>query len=174
MFYLYVAKTKALISFTVTAKLICVFVFAYAKCRVSHDGTTRVKPCCVLEQGTFTPQKVLVIPRKQWLRPNMTEKSFTGTLRINQPTNQLMMESNNHVSAKSWKNRNTSHLGHDSCGPDAMNKLSFPLPTRNLALIGQAVLEKKMFEQCRRTTTDRGMPDRWTDTGSRIYYTLNW
>ena len=26
-----VAKSKALISFTVTAKLICVFVFAYAK-----------------------------------------------------------------------------------------------------------------------------------------------
>ena len=45
----------------------------------------RVKPCCVLEQGTFTPQKVLVIPRKQWLHPNMTEKLFTGTLRINQP-----------------------------------------------------------------------------------------
>ena len=49
---------------------------------------TRVKPCFVLEQGTFTPQKVLVIPRKRWLRPNMTEKLFTGTLRINQPTNQ--------------------------------------------------------------------------------------
>ena len=29
-------KTKALISFTVTAKLICVFVFAYAKIRFSH------------------------------------------------------------------------------------------------------------------------------------------
>ena len=27
-----VAKTKALISFTVTAKLICAFVFAYADC----------------------------------------------------------------------------------------------------------------------------------------------
>ena len=25
--------------------------------------------------------------RKRWLRPNMTEKLFTGTLRINQPTN---------------------------------------------------------------------------------------
>ena len=31
---------------------------------------------------------VLVIPRKRWLRPNMTEKLFAGTLRINQPTNQ--------------------------------------------------------------------------------------
>ena len=32
-----VAKTKALISFAVTAKLICAFVFAYAKSRFSHD-----------------------------------------------------------------------------------------------------------------------------------------
>ena len=33
-----VAKTKALISFAVTAKLICVFVFAYAKSKFSHDA----------------------------------------------------------------------------------------------------------------------------------------
>ena len=32
------AKTKALISFAVTAKLICIFVFAYAKCLFSHDA----------------------------------------------------------------------------------------------------------------------------------------
>ena len=31
------AKAKALISFAVTAKLISVFVFAYAKSRSSHD-----------------------------------------------------------------------------------------------------------------------------------------
>ena len=31
------AKTKALISFAVTAKLICAFVFAYAKGQFSHD-----------------------------------------------------------------------------------------------------------------------------------------
>ena len=34
---MYAAKTKALISFMVTAKLICVFVFAYAKRWFSHD-----------------------------------------------------------------------------------------------------------------------------------------
>ena len=33
-----VAKTKALTSFAVTAKLVCVFVFAYAKCWFSHDA----------------------------------------------------------------------------------------------------------------------------------------
>ena len=32
-----VAKTKALISFAVTAKLICVFVFAYAESQISHN-----------------------------------------------------------------------------------------------------------------------------------------
>ena len=35
--YYPVAKTKALISFAVTAKLICVFVLAYAKRWFSHD-----------------------------------------------------------------------------------------------------------------------------------------
>ena len=30
------AKTKALISFAVTAKLVCAFVFAYADCWFSH------------------------------------------------------------------------------------------------------------------------------------------
>ena len=33
-----VAKTKALISCTVTARLICTFVFAYAKSRFSHEA----------------------------------------------------------------------------------------------------------------------------------------
>ena len=32
-----VAKTKTQISFAVTAKLICVFVFAYADCWFSHE-----------------------------------------------------------------------------------------------------------------------------------------
>ena len=39
----YVAKTKTLISFAVTAKLICVFVFTYAKSRFSHDAAHMVK-----------------------------------------------------------------------------------------------------------------------------------
>ena len=36
--YTDLAKTKALISFGVTAKLTCVFVFVYAKCGFSHDA----------------------------------------------------------------------------------------------------------------------------------------
>ena len=38
-----VAKTKALISFAVTAKLICVFVFAYADCWFSPDAAHIMK-----------------------------------------------------------------------------------------------------------------------------------
>ena len=34
----YLAKTKALISFAVTVKLICIFFFANAKSRFSHDA----------------------------------------------------------------------------------------------------------------------------------------
>ena len=34
-------------------------------------------PCCVLD--TFYFSKALVIPRKQWLCPDMTEKLLTGT-----------------------------------------------------------------------------------------------
>ena len=36
-FAIYVAKTKALSSFAVTAQLICAFVFPYVKGMFSHD-----------------------------------------------------------------------------------------------------------------------------------------
>ena len=32
----------------------------------------------------FTPQKVLVIPRKRWLRPDMTEQLFTWMVSKNE------------------------------------------------------------------------------------------
>ena len=59
---------------------------------VVPDRETRVRfsagsVCCFLEQETFTPQKVLVIRRNRWLRLNMTEKLFTGTLNHNQNKN---------------------------------------------------------------------------------------
>ena len=40
-----VAKTKALISFAVTAKLICAFVFAYADCWFSHEADQWLNFC---------------------------------------------------------------------------------------------------------------------------------
>ena len=50
----YVAKTKALISFAATKKLICVFVFAYAKCWFSRDAAQLIiiiKPSAGLAPG---------------------------------------------------------------------------------------------------------------------------
>ena len=43
-----VAKTKVLISFAVTAKLICVFVFAYADCWFSHAAAHILGSCYLL------------------------------------------------------------------------------------------------------------------------------
>ena len=46
---MHVAKTKALISFAVnavTAKLICVFVFAYAKSGFSHNAAQIIASHC--------------------------------------------------------------------------------------------------------------------------------
>ena len=48
-------------------------------------------PCCVLEQDIFSPKKVLVIPRKRWLRPNITENYFTGTLSTKPNQNQNLV-----------------------------------------------------------------------------------
>ena len=44
---MYEAKPKALISFTVTAKLICVFVFAYAKRWFSHKAAQMSLCICI-------------------------------------------------------------------------------------------------------------------------------
>ena len=48
------AKTKALISFAVTAKLICVFVFAYAKIRFSHNEAHMVSMILTVSNGCLT------------------------------------------------------------------------------------------------------------------------
>ena len=52
--YYPVAKTKALISFTVIAKLICVFVFAYAKIRFSYDAAHFLLEESLLEVTNIT------------------------------------------------------------------------------------------------------------------------
>ena len=49
---IHVAKTKALISFAVTAKLICVFVFAYADCWFSHAAALIFVTCSYFMIGT--------------------------------------------------------------------------------------------------------------------------
>ena len=42
----YVTKTKALISLVATAKLICVFIFAYAKSQFSHNEAHIINNNC--------------------------------------------------------------------------------------------------------------------------------
>ena len=49
-----VAKTKALISFTVTAKLTCVFVFAYADCWFSHEAVHLIEQIYTQESGCIS------------------------------------------------------------------------------------------------------------------------
>ena len=43
-----IAKTKALISFAVTANLICAFGFAYEDCWFSHDAAQLLRFCFAL------------------------------------------------------------------------------------------------------------------------------
>ena len=53
-----------------------------SEARVRVSLLTRpVTMLCPLVRQIYS-LKVLVIPRKRWLRPNMTVKLFTGTLRI--------------------------------------------------------------------------------------------
>ena len=55
------------------------------RCANDNVRYSLMSPCCILEQDrpTFTSKKVLVIPRKRWLRPDMTEKLLTGALSLN-------------------------------------------------------------------------------------------
>ena len=48
-------KTKALISCAVTAQLICVFVFAYAKSRFSHHAAQIIVPT---SEGNFVKNSI--------------------------------------------------------------------------------------------------------------------
>ena len=55
-------KTKALISFAVSAKLICVFVFANAKRWFSHDGPQIIVYLAIKLQLGAVAQSVAVLP----------------------------------------------------------------------------------------------------------------
>ena len=48
-------------------------------------------PCCVLEQDTLLPESTGKLPRKRWLRPDMTEKLLTVTLSLN-TNKQIILE----------------------------------------------------------------------------------
>ena len=74
---IYVAKTKALISFGVTAKLMCVFVFAYAKSLFSHDAAhyTVCSPVCII--APMSNYFLQTLARKA---PNTTIADFANTV----------------------------------------------------------------------------------------------
>ena len=63
-------KTKALISFAVTAMLICVFVFAYAEHWFSHDAALLLVNCHCLANLSIFPEI---------LSHNVTEIDNIGT-----------------------------------------------------------------------------------------------
>ena len=59
------AKTKALISCAVTAQLICIFVFAYAKCRFSHNAA-QITPT-MMRAGSSSLINFCIHSRLIWL-----------------------------------------------------------------------------------------------------------
>ena len=44
-----------------------------------------------IEQDTLLPESTGKLPRKRWLRPNMTEKLLTGTLSLNTNKQKLII-----------------------------------------------------------------------------------
>ena len=71
-----VAKTMALISFAVTAKLICAFVFAYADCWFSHEAAHFIVPLVV----TYCFMIVAAAPVAEWLRALFLNHSIISPL----------------------------------------------------------------------------------------------
>ena len=72
-------KTKALISFAVTAKLIFVFVFAYAKSRFSNDAAHMFKTDCdfkMSEISNIACRWVKTMPEPLKPRPLHVHGSF--------------------------------------------------------------------------------------------------
>ena len=63
-----VAKTKALISFAVTAKLICVFVFVYAKSWFSHDAAQI--EALLLKTGFLMTRLIIFVFQRYMRKPD--------------------------------------------------------------------------------------------------------
>ena len=73
-------------------ELIQAFMHVLITCTVTYNSRaggrgfdTYQRRVVSLSKDTFTPRKVLVIPRKRWLRPDITEKLFTGSLSHSKP-----------------------------------------------------------------------------------------
>ena len=62
-------ENKALISFAVTAKLICVFVFAYTKSRFSHDKTHMLHAALQIADHKVTAIQISLLARQDKNQP---------------------------------------------------------------------------------------------------------
>ena len=78
-------KPKLLRFFFIKSLFSSGFVYFLVSQNVSKNTSIMFEIHNAYRLNIYSP-KVLVIPRKRWLPPNMTEQLFTGTLRINQPT----------------------------------------------------------------------------------------
>ena len=58
--------------------------------RETGGSITTSAVLCPYAKTHLLTERVLVIPRKRWLHPDMTEKLFTGTLSLNK-TKTLMV-----------------------------------------------------------------------------------
>ena len=61
-----------------------------------------------LSKDTFTSRKILVIPRKRWLHPDMTDKLFTGTLSLNKKNKPSYTQVSKATNQYKYNNGNTS------------------------------------------------------------------
>ena len=79
---LFTAKIMLFLPFLPFFCLFCRFlsVFFFQK---RYTASHPLRHAMSLSKDIFTGRKVLVIPRKRWLRPDMAEKLLTGTLSIN-------------------------------------------------------------------------------------------
>ena len=61
------AKTKAMINFAVTAKLICAFAFVYADCWFSHATAQIKKNCNYVIHNVQSKIKMISCPKHAYL-----------------------------------------------------------------------------------------------------------
>ena len=82
--------------------------------------------CVVFLSKTLFSPKVLVVPRKRWLRPNITEKLLTGTLSRN---------TNKQTNNKTQRTKTCRHMDPDQTVPNEIPQL----------FVSELVFQAKIF-----------------------------
>ena len=88
LYYLCSENRGADISFAVTAKLICVFVFAYAKSRFSHDAAHLLMKECAMTSGLLLG---FSLSRKSVIKITDNPDMTSAVYREHKATNQSMI-----------------------------------------------------------------------------------